>query len=203
MSKNDGQEESYAVANALAYGGEILPRPMRSDEASLSQLGTQPLGTCSWGENNFAFVGYFEPCIYIGKLSSDGSLIELEAIRWVRYGDQLHRIFPPNAQPGEANRGQTVSPGPEGTLIVSCNASRTFYVLQEPEDLGDYWRCVRQFDLPNYPIPGFRHVHAALFTVGNLLVMTSAGDLNQPWEIGEYAHQNGASLVYEAHVQRE
>lgn len=193
MSNNQGHvgttaEQSYAVANQLAYGGGILPLPADSPRQPM-QLGTQPLGICSLGGNRFAFVGYFEPCIYIGELRDD-QFMEIEVIRWAQYGDQLHRIFPPNAQPGGANRAQTVNPGPEGTLIVSCNASRTFYVLAPPSQPDGHWSFVRQFDLPEYPTDSeYRHVHSAYFNFGEsqLLVTTSIGDLSKPWEVGIYA----------------
>ncbi|MDP2736733.1 MAG: hypothetical protein Q8O59_03050 [bacterium] len=163
-------------------------------------IGTQPLGICALGNNRFAIAGYFEPCIFIGEKRND-RLIEVDVIRFALHDGQPHRIFPPNAQPGGANRCQTVNPGLDGTLIITCNASRTFYVLAPPTELGGQWTCIRQFDLPEYPVPGYRYVHSAHFGKDRLTVTTSVADLNQPWEVGTYALGSDFQLEYQSHRQ--
>lgn len=191
---SQAKEEAYAKANSLSFGGELLPLKILAAEKLIRPiifpLGSQPLGVCTSESfsagNQLAFVGYFEPVIYFGHVEGE-NIFEMEAIRFVSYKGKSRRLFPPNTTPAGANRAQTVNYGPDGTMIVSANASRTFFVIRPK--VNDGWFYLRRFNLPCYPNgQDQQFVHSAFIDPesGKIIVTTSGGNLRDPWEIATY-----------------
>jgi len=200
MVPPDKQLAAYLEASAQSYGGQLLPLMTVPPDCNMPlriELGSQPLGCCHVIGNTFAVIFYFEPCILFFELKSNGELIEVGAIRGVDCLGQSFRLFPPWAatRPYNHPRGQTVNLGPKATMVVSANASRTFYAINPPglmSEEGEPWRFTNAFTLPDHDDGKYRFVHAAhIDGFGNITTVESTGDLILPWWHCTYSWPGG------------
>lgn len=155
-------------------------------------LGFQPLGIAS-SENRIAIAAYFEPAICLADINIDknGMHFNVNWIRVVNHGIRSVRLFPDMLIYGEANRAQTVNFGPDGTLWVTRNADREFFILTPPASPGGRWTLTDSITLPKLAIDTM--VHSVLLTDNAIFTIESAFNIEQ-WYICEY-NAGGSQLI--------
>lgn len=170
-------DESYVKAMAKSYSnqqGEVVFPADYLGGIMKIPLGFQPLGIASEG-NKIAIAAYFEPAICLAEVSRDdaGLHFRVSWIRGVNHGIQSVRLFPDMLMWGEANRAQTVNFGPNGTLWVSRNGDRTFFILSPPpaDNPKGRWTLTGKVALPGEGI-----VHSALLVGHRLTTVESSLD---------------------------
>lgn len=193
-------EKEYVKAMAKSYSnqeeGVTIPVEQLEGIVHLS-LGFQPSGIVSqsWGDvdriDRIAIAAYFEPAVCLVRVRRDEKGLHF-AVNWIRgvnHGIQSVRLFPDFLR-GDANRAQTVNFGPDGTLWVSRNADRTFFILSPPTDPKGRWTLTGKVTLP-----GEGMVHSALLDEGILTTIESILDLEE-WEIAEYEYKIEENKFY-------
>src|SRR3989344_663002 len=183
-------DAKYLSAQSLSYGqqegglggsltGGILEIP----------LGLQPLGIRSrlgGDSDEIAIAAYFEPAICLARVVvKDGKLIfQTSWIRSVRNGCEDVRMFPRILEPAGANRAGTVNFAADGSLWVSRNAERVFFVMEPPKERGGLWNLVEKISLPENG--GMSAVHSALLIPNALRTIEANVALNR-WEMHKYS----------------
>lgn len=167
-------DERYMAVMAKSYanqqGGLTIPAADLVRPVTLP-LGFQPLGIASAagsdGTTSLAIAAYFEPAVCLVNARRDEAGLHL-AVSWVRganHGIESVRLFPGIYQPGGANRAQCALFGPGGTLWVSRNGERKFFILSPPEQPGGRWRVTGKAPkLANLPAGGEHMLHSAKLT---------------------------------------
>ncbi len=139
MSKMTPQ---YQAAMAASFQNAAEFRIPSHDLAEIFQtpLGFQPCGISRHGETVMV-ADYFMPGIMLLNVSKDeqGLLIKVGSIRGVMAGNESVRLWPDIAQPGGANRCQTMGLASDGSIWVNRNAQRRFAVLTPPSAEGGKW----------------------------------------------------------------
>ena len=191
MSSNSAADAAYRVGSLQSYGGEREPLCFIEEVMAVRPLGTQPLGICSLGDGRIAMAGYFEPRVFFGRVTVESGVVivaeEKDSVSGALYDGNRGVCCPPGAQPGGASRCQTVNPGPDGTIIISANASRTFYVLMPPTpDSDGRWIFQYSFTLPDHKDGQYRSVHSAIIRQDKMLTTEAVGDADQPWRVCLY-----------------
>ncbi len=188
MSMTDAYLTAMKASYANQEGGITIPADQLDSVVEIP-LGFQPMGIASRpntdGGDEVVIAAYYEPaiCTAVVKRDDQGLHFAVSWIRGVDHGIQSVRLFPDLFQPGGANRAQTVNFGPDGTLWVSRNAERDFYVLSPPEAGKDRWRLIKKVTLPTLDA---MMVHSALVTGERLYTIESNGELNL-WSYCAYA----------------
>ncbi len=177
-----GMSSGYLAAMAASYanqeGGITIPADRLSEIVEIP-LGFQPMGICAkpaGDGDDIAIADYFGPAICRSYVKRDEKGLNF-AVNWIRgakHGIENVRLFPDVASPGGANRAQTVNFGPVGTLWVSRNAGREFFVLSPDVKCG--WRLVEKVALPDSV--RMVMVHSALLDFDRLYTIESSDDLS-------------------------
>src|SRR3989344_2116132 len=186
-------DAKYLSAQSLSYGqqqgelevlltGGILEIP----------LGFQPLGISSRPADSstdmIAIAAYFEPAVCLARVQTKGDTLTLSFtvswIRSVRNGCEDVRMFPRILEPAGASRAGTVNFAADGSLWVSRNAERVFFVMEPPKERGGLWNLVEKISLPENG--GMSAVHSALLIPNALRTIESNVALNR-WEMHKYS----------------
>ncbi len=179
-------EEAQKKSYANQTGGITIPTDELNGIVEIS-LGFQPLGISSSG-NRIAIAAYFEPAICLAEINTDenGMHFKVSWIRGVNNGISSVRLFPDMLIWGEANRAQTVNFGPNGTLWVTRNADRKFFILTPSDSPGGRWTLTGSITLPENS--GMAYIHSALLLpeLDTLYLIESSGDGNE-WRLGIYS----------------
>ena len=186
-------DAKYLSAQSLSYGqqqgelevlltGGILEIP----------LGFQPLGISSRPADSstdmIAIAAYFEPAVCLARVQTKGDTLTLSFkvswIRAVRNGCEDVRMFPRILEPAGANRAETVNFAADGSLWVSRNAERVFFVMEPPKEQGGLWNLVEKISLPENGVMSM--VHSALLVPDTLHTIESNAALDQ-WKMFQYS----------------
>jgi hypothetical protein len=180
------QKKSYSNQ----VGGITIPTDELHDIVVIP-LGFQPLGISGSG-NRIAIAAYFEPAICMAEINTDenGMHFNVNWIRGVNHGIQSVRLFPDMLIYGEANRAQTVNFGPNGTLWVTRNADRKFFILTPSNSPGGRWTLTGSITLLENHNMAF--LHAALLHIGHndIYAIESSDDGNE-WRFSIYSLTDG------------
>jgi len=185
--------KDYLKAMLLSYSnqeGGVTIAHDQLDQIVEIPLGFQPLGISNQiGESNdeILIVAYFEPAICCANVRRDdqGIHFAIDWIRGVNHGIQSVRLFPNICQASGANRAQCVVHGFEGTIWVSRNNERDFYVLSRPNKPNDRWTIKAKLPLPTNG--DMKMLHATEIRNNQLVTMESRADLTEDWQQCNYS----------------
>lgn len=183
-------EEAQKKSYANQTGGITIPANELNGIVEIS-LGFQPLGISSSG-NKIAIAAYFEPAICLAEISNDenGMHFKVNWIRGVNHGILSVRLFPDMLIWGEANRAQTVNFGPNGTLWITRNADREFFILTPSDSPGGRWTLTNSITLPENH--GMAYIHSALLLHGlDTIYSIESSDDGNEWRLGVYSMVDG------------
>ncbi|MFH1822649.1 MAG: hypothetical protein ABH830_03030 [Patescibacteria group bacterium] len=186
--------EKFINGMAKSYANQEDTFSIPASELTSISLGFQPLGMASKKSENGALVAiaaYFEPAICLAgvKLNENRLDFKIHWIRSVNHGIHSVRIFPDTLFYGEVNRTQTVNFGSNGTLWVSRNGDKAFFILSPPKNPEasphipeGKWTLIDKVTLS---CPGM--IHSALLTEEKIIVIESGLNLNN-WYLGNYQY---------------
>ena len=188
----EGYEKAMAKSFSNQLGEMLIPAYKLSHIIEIT-LGFQPLGIASQG-NKIAIAAYYESAICLAEVNRDkeGLRFRVDWIRGVNHGIQSVRLFPDIPQLSGVNRAQTVNFGPDGTLWVSRNGDREFFILSRPTaESAGRWTLTKKFTLP-----GEGMIHSALIEDGasRLLTIESTMDLEE-WGYCVYSMVSNDKVV--------
>lgn len=186
-------DENYRKARDASYPSQeegvshlISNHKLRS--AVGIPLAFQPMGIASQkisdGKTILAVAKYNGPGISLITVMREkiGLLFIFNSIDWVRFGEYEVRIFPDIYAPANVNRPQTVNFGPNGTIWVSRNADREFFILSPPNNPSEKWTLTGRIR-----IPGNERVESAFLKENYLVTVESTPDL-KTWTRRQYLH---------------
>lgn len=183
-------EEAQKKSYANQTGGITIPPDELGGIVEIS-LGFQPLGISSSG-NRIAIAAYFEPAICLADINVDenGMHFNVNWIRGVNHGIRSVRLFPDMLIWGEANRAQTVNFGPNGTLWITRNADREFFILTPSDSPGGRWTLTDTIKLPENQNLAFLHATLLQTEYNTLYTIESSNDIEE-WQFSIYSVVDG------------
>jgi len=208
--------EAYERAMATSYAnqknhftipGSKLDKPIKNFIPG--GIGSQVNGITSRiidGGTEILFPTYYEPTLFALRLTATrfgGLQGDVMSIRGVNYKNKSVRLFPNIWQPGGANRAQNANLGPNGTIWLTRNGDRKFFVLAPPKNpelpqntRGGKWNLSQIISAPNHDHGGNYSIDSALISNDYrwLYTVEATEDLNN-WYFCQYAIDQNMGLA--------
>lgn len=171
------------MAKSYAGQGNTFSIPV-SEGITEIPLGFQPMGMSVQRVgvlDAVAVAAYYEPAVMEMAISTGetGLLGNVTWIRDVNHGIDSVRLFTGHPTFGDKDRAQCVILNADGTVWVSRNGERTFFVLSPPQQENGRRTLVSKFTLPSDDMRD--QIHAAYLDSNGMIHTTESTQSQDEW----------------------